>query len=587
MGYFNFGRGIVCFFGAAELLLATSCAVEVGSSTEALSSSSDDLFGCTAESRIAPFVTSSARLNLGDALCSATLVAPNQLISAAHCFCEGTTGTVNFADSNGSVPTGARAWPILNVAWPDNAKTCTHGGDWADSSENDASFHQPWDIAIVTIGPDALGTLPAITPTRMYLGDADIAFQTRSLTQEVWSVGYGNNAPAPWTAEPERCLGCSIRRSGPVGDVRYGADPCSYLGPIPLEQDCYNSPIFFAKSISEGNLSETSKGDSGGGLFFNIDISCTNSNLGTAVPGVVAGVLSAWSDDDTRSRWASFGLSQRFICDRLNVPLARTALQQRSDAVYARSSLTLNDRTRVVTDDAGHVPADVSSSGPVNLGVQAFVGNIRANGSVWLRDRSVVQGAVLATGNIVPQNGVVVQSGTTDGSCTKFADFSLVSPFPAGTSDVTVPNDGVSILSPGGSIRDVTVRARGKLRLSSGAYAFRNVNVEAGATLEIADNSWVYVTGTDYQIIRGDMVANPAKVLIGFPNASNVLLSGDWRAALVAPKGNVIADMHDLAKIEGNFFVDAFTLHQGRWFQAVPFLAAWVPTCDVNRANCH
>lgn len=344
----------------------------------------------------------------------------------------------------------------------------------------------------------------------------------------------------------------------------------------------------FRKSISDGNLSEPSQGDSGGGLFFNVDIGCTNSNQGTTNPGLLGGVLSGWSSQSSKaSRWASFGLSQRFICDRLNVPLARTALEQRSDAVYARSSLTLNDRVRVVADDAGQIPADVSASGQVTLGVEAFVGNIRANGSVWLRDRSLVEGTVRATGNIVKQNGVVVLPGSLEGFCTKFDDFTLTAPFAPGISDLMVNNDSTRTIGPGDSIRDLTVRARGTLALSSGLYVFRNINVEAGASLLVPSDTWVYITGSGDQYIRGDMTANAAHVFFGFPNAKTVLLGGEWRAALVAPKGNVIGDMHDMAKLEGNFFVDAFTLHQGRWLEAVPFLGSWIPTCDSNKANCH
>lgn len=158
-------------------------------------------------------------------MCPATLVAPDQLISAAHCFCNSVNGTVQFADVNGTIPADARAWPIVNVQWQDLAKMCVDDpDDWATASEDDPAFHQPWDIALVTIGPDALGTLPSFAPTRMYLGDPNVAFDQRTLTREVWGVGYGNNAPAPWVAEPPRCLGCSVRRSGPIGNVHYGAD---------------------------------------------------------------------------------------------------------------------------------------------------------------------------------------------------------------------------------------------------------------------------------------------------------------------------------------------------------------------------
>src|SRR5690606_28677833 len=231
----------------------------------------------------------------------------NQVLTAAHCLCGSQTGTVTFADNTGNVTPGARTWPILGVAFPSNARVC--GSEWADWTEDDPAFHQPFHVALVTIGPDATG-LPPITPSPMFLGDAGTGIATLSLLNNVWAVGYGNNFPAPWNPEGDRCAGCSIRRSGPIGQVFYGDDPCSYAGPIPLEQDCYESPLWYARSISEGNFSEPAQGDSGGGLFFNIELTCTNSNQGTMTPGVLGGVLSGWhSAEDTRARWAPLGHS--------------------------------------------------------------------------------------------------------------------------------------------------------------------------------------------------------------------------------------------------------------------------------------
>lgn len=96
-----------------------------------------------------------------------------------------------------------------------------------------------------------------------------------------------------------------------------------------------------------------------------------------------------------------------------------------------------------------------------------------------------------------------------------------------------------------------------------------------------------YLIGTGQQRIRGDIDAAANTIFWGVPNATSVLLGGEWRGALVAPKASVVGDMRDLAMLSGNFFVNRFTLHQGRWLYAVPFLGPWVPTCDANRTNCH
>jgi hypothetical protein len=575
--------------GFATLLMGCGGSVEGGD--DAVGETSDDLFGCVSESRIAPFVQASARVNLNNAMCSGTLVAPNQVLTAAHCICGGFNGTVTFAGNDGNVATGARTWPIIGAAANSNAFVCVSDpDDWSTLSENDPAFHEPFDVALLTIGPDAIG-LPPITPSPIYLGDPAIGLPKLNLQKQVWSVGYGNNAPAPWLNGQSQCAGCSVRRSGPIGEVLYGADTCDYAGPVPLEEDCYNSPLFFAKSISKGNNSEASTGDSGSGLFFNVDLGCTNSNQGTSAVGLLGGVFSAWIDaEDTRSRWAPLVHSRKFLCDALNVPPVRTFAQQRTDAINALGDINLNDRSRVLAEPTGFIGATVSANGNVNVGTDALVGAINAGNDVWLRERSNVQNAVQVTGNITTQNGVMT-GPTTEGKCTKFDSFSIAAPFPPGTNSWTVENiRGPALadypIAPSRSVLDLTVRARVRLIFEPGLYVFRALDVEQGAVLKIPANTWIYVTGTGEQRIRGDIDADAARLFWGFPNASSVVLGGEWRGALVAPKASVVGDMRDLAMLSGNFFVKTFTLHQGRWLFGVPFLGPWIPTCSADRKTC-
>jgi hypothetical protein len=382
-----------------------------------------------------------------------------------------------------------------------------------------------------------------------------------------------------------------VRRSGPIGQLEYGADPCDYIGPTPLEEDCYESPLWFARSISEGNFSEPSLGDSGGGLFTNIELGCTNSNQGTSTVGLLVGALSGWHDAaDTRARWAPLYHQRKFVCDRLNVPVARTVAQARADGVYALGNINLNDRARVVAEPTGAIGAPVSAVGNVNVGTDVLVGAVDSGSDVWLRERARVQNQVRATGDITTQNGVST-GGRTAGTCTKLEPFALTAPFAAGTQNRTLENvRGPAIadysLTPSDTVRDLVVRARVRLTLGAGLYVFRNFDLEAGAILKVPAGTWIYITGTGEQRIRGDIDAAANTIFWGVPNAASVVLGGEWRGAMVAPRAHVNADMRDMAMLSGNFFVNHFTLHQGRWLFAVPFTGPWVPTCAPNRTNC-
>lgn len=201
-----------------------------------------------------------------------------------------------------------------------------------------------------------------------------------------------------------------------------------------------------------------------------------------------------------------------------------------------------------------------------------------------------VQNGVRATGNITTQNGVTTGS-RKEGLCTKFDAFSITAPFGPGTRNRTVENvRGPALadypISPKDDVLDLTVRARVRLIFQPGLYVFRTIDIEQGAVLKIPANTWIFVTGTGEQRIRGDIDADAAKLFWGFPNAATILLGGEWRGAMVAPKASVVGDMRDQAMLSGNFFVKHFTLHQGRWLFGVPFLGSWVPTCSADRTTC-
>lgn len=565
-----------------------ACATEVGSGEgdELSAVTTSELFGCVSESRKAPFVQATARIHMADGgFCSGTLVTPNQVLSAAHCFCDSRSGAVVFAGDNGQVEAGARQWPILDVAIPENAKLC--GPVWADSSKDDPAYHQPFDIALVTIGPDAQG-LPPVTPSPMFLGDVRIAQAAGILGENVWAVGYGKNAPSPWDPSNESCPGCGVRRSGPIGEVVYKNDECSSFI-FPLEKDCFDAPLWVAKSISKGNFSEPAQGDSGGGLFFNVDIACTNSNQGTQAPGLLAGVLSAWhSSSENRSRWAPLDHSAQFICDNLSVPVSRTQRQQRADGVTAKRRVEINDRAQVVAP--GNRTAAISAGEQIVLGADALVGEAYSSGSIWLRERAIVERVVQATRNIISQNHVTVGQ-KQEGVCTKIEPFSFDPAFSAGTHDRVFVHSGSDAfldvhLSPGDDIRDLTVRDRVRVHFAPGLYVFRDLDLAPGAVLNIPDNTWIYLMGEAEQKFRGTLEGNAGSIFWGIPRARSVVLGGEWRGALVAPRAHVVGDMVEGAILVGNFFVDSFTLHQGRVLLTVPFLGSWIPTCDAWGTNC-
>jgi len=556
IGELGLGLGIVSAFAMS------GCGADIGEYEVA--TDQDPLFGSVTETSNRPFVLATALVMTTTGTCSGTLVSPTRVITAAHCLCEGSAVSVSFAQLPGA------QFPVVSATWPPNAKVC--GDDWSTTSDEDPVAYSPWDVAVLTIGPDAAGMPPAVTPVVPYLADPDIGLDTQRIRQGIWAVGYGTNAPAEWT--PDNCLGCGTRRSGPINNVSMVSDACD----VPFEVDCFRARLWRAAGIEGGEITEFARGDSGGGLFLNVDSGATE---------YLVGVCSHFYDGDpaNKQRWAPLGHSGDFLWDAIGLPPTLTLAEQLANtAIYGKGPVRVNDRARVVIPGNANNGRRVVAGGYVRIGVDALAGDVRARDSVEVADRGRA-GSVQSSRRIYIRNGATT-GATLEGEFMKFEDFSLSVPFPSSSTPLQVVESGVTRTLAAGPQGSWAVRAGGVLRLTDpGVYVFTQLSLDANSTVQaLATPVWIYVMSSHLQF-HGRLISSGSRAMVGAPNAQGGTILNEFHATLVAPNALIHADMVAGAKIAGSVFAREFELHQGRFLEHVPFASAanvpypWIPTC--------
>jgi hypothetical protein len=240
--------------------------------------------------------------------------------------------------------------------------------------------------------------------------------------------------------------------------------------------------------------------------------------------------------------------------------------------------LLINDRAHVEGD--GHTGARVvAAAGPVRIGVEAFVGEVRSRGPINLEDRS--RSGNVYSSNVVAATPAAIATSKLSAEFQKFEDFNIASPF-AGQSGRQFLGPDQNATLPPGIHASLTVNARSNLTLQKGLHIFDDLTLESGSTLTFGpEPTWVFLTTSNNIALRGRVVGTASRLLVAAPNSSWVILGDSWSGTLVAPKANIIADMVTNATLTGSFFSDSFELHQGRYLFHAPFAGNWIPTCTL------
>ncbi len=555
---------------------------------ESIATTTDALIGVDPPSQIQafPFVNATGRIFGNGTTCSATLVGTDRVLTAGHCFCD--------------LPT--TGWTFRGFAAHEPSTEGAGYGDWAVAAITrfgGCEESTGYDIAVARLAPNAAGatwpTLSGIPAAAVSLDNPE-RVAAGHLAGQAWAVGFGRAYQDDWDS-PNACLNCNIRAACEIAPYGGLASPIrisgQHQGPTnsgarDLARVWYDDfRQWWSWGIPDGAYCETTKGDSGGGLFLNVNRA--------GVTPVLVGVAS-WGKSGDYQNWQSTGDPD--LADQLwaamDLPYTRKWTTERSTTgIYATSFVKLNDRANVgpTTSVAGLVtpPPKVVAGSYVAMGVQSRVhGDVSTRGYINANQDAVVTGTASAWGTIAPS----VSAGTKKpGVHQKYEPLDLQIPWASSAGDaISYPRAPMLIVAPG-SYRSMTVYGFSRTMLYSGVYVVNDLTLESNSDLIVDTTNgpvWLYVKGN--LIARGAISADPAKFLVGHipgANASRwVHIGNEWRGTFFGPQSDVVVDMVENAVARGAFFAHSYEQHQGRFFFFNPFLHSLVPTCVDGFEDC-
>jgi DNA-binding protein YbaB len=243
--------------------------------------------------------------------------------------------------------------------------------------------------------------------------------------------------------------------------------------------------------------------------------------------------------------------------------------------LYARGSLTVEDRVKVVNGTGGLAAVGNAGAVTTNIGSSTQVGNVWSLAPVTLRNNAHVVGFVKSSQSITSQTTPPdVSAGVFPATFIQLPNLSLQVTFPVKNSgDVSLEVTSKPLTLKPGAYNNATIKAA--LTLTAGTYTFETFDFEPQGTLTIdsrAGRVIVYVHGGNL-IFRGKQVSASGRpnFLLGYFGTSMVAVGAAFTGTMVAPTALI-----DLATIgapgySGAFFAKDIDAHPDSTITFVPY----------------
>ena len=247
-------------------------------------------------------------------------------------------------------------------------------------------------------------------------------------------------------------------------------------------------------------------------------------------------------------------------------------------AIFSQGNLSIEDSV-IVADAAGpHGQLANAGSGQTTIGVAADVGNVFSRAPIMLRDRSRVDGSIFTNPAVSYQNGVTVTGTVSTGKSLSLLDLTSCSvAFPATTIDVALEPDQQRSVAPG-SYRQVTVKSRSSLNLSTGAYYFDGLPMEPQSRLVLDQHLGpVFIFVRTHLDPKGSFVDPSGAMVatfIGFMGTDAVYMVSPFTGTIVAPNALVYLTGIKAPGFLGSLFSRDVDVSPGTLFTQRPY-AFW------------
>lgn len=212
-----------------------------------------------------------------------------------------------------------------------------------------------------------------------------------------------------------------------------------------------------------------------------------------------------------------------------------------AEAILAASDwMEVGDGVKVTTDGSAIGIAN-TGLGSTNIGTDALVGDVWAAGTVTLRDRARVAGAVRAK-SVVRGNQTTIEDGTFPAPTEKTPLDLTVPAFDAQKPAVRLePNQHLDLVP--GNYQALEVKAGAVVALTGGDYRFGSVMIHNGGTLHFEDecdvsNIYVVSAFTFRGAITTDSAVEPA--VFTYLGTTTAQIEAPFRGAVLAPNAELV-----------------------------------------------
>ena len=224
-----------------------------------------------------------------------------------------------------------------------------------------------------------------------------------------------------------------------------------------------------------------------------------------------------------------------------NIATATQFVDVRS-ALQANGTVDIGDRAQVRAG-TGYAAIGNSGTGLGTYGVSSQVGELLANGSLFLRSNAHVHGNATTAGTITKQTGVVI-----DGVERQHTTPTLPAPtaptvtFPTPSGNLIVPMNGALSALPG-SYGVASVDVGGVLTLSAGDYFVDRLILQSGSTLRVDQTAGAVRIFSRLELThRGTITTIPAggDLFVRYDGTAAAFLEAAFTGSIVAPQGKVV-----------------------------------------------
>lgn len=248
--------------------------------------------------------------------------------------------------------------------------------------------------------------------------------------------------------------------------------------------------------------------------------------------------------------------------------------------VYGMESVHLANRVEVRSaSDWGIVASNGAM--PLHLATDVQVGDVFANQDVFMANRALVHGNVVAGGRVEKQHGAIVSGDVEEGNSPRpqLPTLQITVDWPIGDAEnIEVTRDSAHRLAPG-FYDKITVFGGADLYLSPGDYYINRLQLEAQGRVHIAASEGeVRIFVREHLISRAEWIVNDdseKNILLAYDGEGDMTFDTSFYGSILAPRSKVIFGSASGLLLKGAILARRVEIRPDVLVIHTPFIGKW------------